>query len=60
MIRPAKRHLIGKNWTEVMSDVWVKPTSDEYFFKKAHAVAYAHVVVVQMNLLCEQISYEYS
>lgn len=60
MIRPAKRHLIGKDWEEVMADVWVKPTSDEYFFKKAHAVAYAHVIVVQMNLICEQLSYGYS
>jgi DNA polymerase III alpha subunit len=56
MIRPAKRHLIGKNWTEVMEEVWIKPTNDEYYFKKAHAVAYAHVVVVQMNLICEQLS----
>jgi DNA polymerase III alpha subunit len=56
MIRPAKRHLIGKNWMEVMEEVWTKPTNDEYYFKKAHAVAYAHVVVVQMNLICEQLS----
>ena len=60
MIRPAKRYLIGKDWTEVMADVWVKPASDEYFFKKAHAIAYAHVIVVQMNLICEQLSYGYS
>ena len=60
MIRPAKRHLIGKSWDEVMSDVWVKPEGEEYYFKKAHAVAYAHVIVVQMNLICEGISYEYS
>jgi DNA polymerase III alpha subunit len=60
MIRPAKRHLIGKGWNEVMSDVWVKPEGDEYYFKKAHAVAYSHVIVVQMNLICEGISYEYS
>ena len=60
MIRPAKRHLIGKSWDEVMNDVWVKPEGDEYYFKKAHAVAYAHVIVVQMNLICEDISYEYS
>jgi DNA polymerase III alpha subunit len=60
MIRPAKRHLIGKSWDEVNADVWNKPQGDEYFFKKAHAVAYAHVVVVQMNLICEGISYEYS
>jgi DNA polymerase III alpha subunit len=60
MIRPAKRYLIGKDWTEVMADVWVKPASDEYFFKKAHAIAYAHVIVVQMNLICEQLSYGHS
>ena len=60
MIRPAKRYLIGKSWDEVMTEVWIKPESDEYFFKKAHAVAYAHAIVVQMNLICEGISYEYS
>jgi DNA polymerase III alpha subunit len=60
MIRPAKRYLIGKDWNTIMSEVWVKPDTDEYFFKKAHAVAYAHVIVVQMNLICEGISYEYS
>ena len=60
MIRPAKRYLIGKDWKDVLDEVWVKPAGDEYYFKKAHAVAYAHVVVVQMNLICENISYEYS
>jgi hypothetical protein len=60
MIRPAKRYLIGKDWTTVMTEVWTKPGNDEYYFKKAHAVAYAHVVVVQMNLICEGISYGYS
>ena len=60
MIRPAKRHLIGQDWNTVKSEVWVKPTNDEYFFKKAHAVAYAAAVVVQMNLICESISYGYS
>jgi DNA polymerase III alpha subunit len=60
MIRPAKRYLIGKDWTTVMNEVWTKPENDEYYFKKAHAVAYAHVIVVQMNLICEGVSYEYS
>jgi DNA polymerase III alpha subunit len=60
MIRPAKRHLIGENWTTVMETIWTKPTDGEYYFKKAHAVAYAMAVVVQMNLICEGISYEYS
>ena len=60
MIRPAKRYLIGKDWTTVMMEVWTKPENDEYFFKKSHATAYAVAVVVQMNLICEQISIEYS
>lgn len=57
VIRPAKRHLIGKEWSEVFSDVWTKPENEEYFFKKSHATAYAMAIVVQMNLICEQISY---
>ena len=56
MIRPAKRHLIGKDWNTVMLEIWVRPENDEYFFKKAHAIAYAHVIVVQMNLICEQLA----
>jgi DNA polymerase III alpha subunit len=60
IIRPAKKHLLGKTWEEVFAEVWTKPTTDEYYFKKAHAVAYAHVIVVQMNLICEKISYGYS
>lgn len=60
MIRPAKRYLIGKDWTTVTNEVWVKPDGDEYFFKKAHAIAYAHAIVVQMNLICEGINRETS
>jgi hypothetical protein len=50
VIRPAKRHLIGKLWTEVANTVWDKE-DEGYAFKKSHAVAYAHLVVVNMNLL---------
>ncbi len=59
IIRPAKRYLIGKDWTTVMTEVWTKPENDEYYFKKSHATAYAVAIVVQMNLICEQISYGY-
>ena len=59
MIRPAKRYLIGKDWTTVMTEIWIKPETDEYFFKKSHAIAYAHAITVQMNLICEQISYDF-
>jgi hypothetical protein len=60
VIRPAKRSLIGKEWSAVLADVWTKPTNNEYYFKKSHAIAYAHAIVVQMNLICEQISVGYS
>lgn len=59
MIRPAKRHLIGKDWTTVMKTIWMKPTNGDYYFKKSHAIAYAVAITVQMNLICEQLSYGY-
>jgi DNA polymerase III alpha subunit len=51
IIRPAKRQLMYKEWSEIVEEVWVKPTDGSYFFKKSHAVAYAQAIVVQMNLL---------
>lgn len=54
VIRPAKRHLIGKTWKDVADTVWDR-VEGEYSFKKAHAVAYAHLVVVNLNLLCESV-----
>ena len=51
IIRPAKRHLIGKTWNEILADVSVKPTDGQYFFKKAHAYSYAGAVIVHMNLI---------
>jgi hypothetical protein len=49
-IRPGKKHLIGQTWAEITKTVWDKGT-DGYVFKKAHAIAYAQLVVVHMNLL---------
>jgi len=60
MIRPAKRYLIGQEWPTVMAEVWTRPENDEYFFKKSHATAYALAIVVQMNFICEKISYGFS
>ena len=59
LIRPAKRHLIGKTWTEIGQTIWEKPENGDYYFKKAHAVAYAMAIVVQMNLICEGVSQGY-
>ena len=55
VIRPAKKHLIGLPWSEVAKTVWDKG-SDGYQFKRAHAVGYAHLVVVHMNLLGDSLN----
>jgi hypothetical protein len=52
IIRPGKKHLIGKSWSEISKTVWEKGT-DGYVFKRSHSCAYAQLVVVHMNLLCE-------
>lgn len=51
IIRPAKRHLMYKDWKDIMTEVWVRPTDGSYFFKKSHAIAYSQAIVVQMNLI---------
>jgi hypothetical protein len=53
LIRPSKKHLIGKIWPEVAKTVWDKDDSG-YSFKKSHSLAYSNLVVVHMNLLEEQ------
>ena len=55
IIRPGKKHLIGEKWSEVAKTVWDKGT-DGYTFKRSHAVAYAHLVVVHMNLLADSLN----
>ena len=54
VIRPGKRHLIGKTWAEVAQTVWDKAGLDSYSFKKSHSVAYAQLVAVHMNILEEK------
>jgi len=53
IIRPAKRHLQGQTFDKIAKTVWSKPDNGEYYFKKAHAIAFAMAIVVQLNLLCE-------
>ena len=63
MIRPGKKYLIPickeKGFDCIKDEIWTK-TEDAYFFKKAHAVSYASVIVVQLNLICEKISYGFT
>ena len=55
IIRPAKRYLANQSWETILQEVWKKPTGDEYYFKKAHAISYAVACVVHINLLCEKL-----
>ena len=55
LIRPAKKHLIGKSWKEVSMTIWDKG-DDGYVFKRSHSCAYAMLVVVHMNLLTQSVS----
>lgn len=63
ILRPGKKHLIHKcetsGWDSIKDEIWEK-TDDSYSFKKSHAIAYSHAIVVQMNKICEGISYGFS
>lgn len=51
IIRPGKAHLQNKPWAEVFESVWDGDDSRGYTFKKSHAVSYAALVALHMNLL---------
>jgi hypothetical protein len=51
IIRPGKAHLQRKPWAEVFESVWNGDDSRGYTFKKAHAVSYASLVALHMNLI---------
>lgn len=51
IIRPGKAHLRNKPWEEVFKHVWERDDSEGYSFKRAHAISYAVLVALQMNLL---------
>ena len=51
IIRPGKAHLQNKPWTEVFDSVWDGDASQGFVFKHAHAIGYAALVALHMNLL---------
>ena len=51
IIRPGKAHLQNRPWAEVFESVWDGDDSQGYTFKKAHAIGYASLVALHMNLL---------
>jgi hypothetical protein len=53
IIRPGKAHLQNKAWTEVFESVWDGDNSRGFVFKQSHAISYAALVALHMNLLID-------
>jgi len=53
VIRPGKAHLQNQPWDRVFESVWDGDDSRGFVFKKAHAVGYASLVSLHMNLLSQ-------
>jgi hypothetical protein len=53
IIRPGKSHLQNRPWTEVFASVWDGDSSRGFVFKKSHAISYAMLVRLHMNLLSQ-------
>jgi len=51
IIRPGKAHLQNCSWDEVFRTVWDGDDSRGFVFKKSHAISYARLVALHMNLL---------
>lgn len=53
IIRPGKAHLQNKDWKTVFDSVWDGDDSHGFVFKKSHAISYACLVALHMNLLSQ-------
>jgi len=51
IIRPGKAHLQGRPWDQVFASVWDGDASRGFVFKQSHAISYAALVALHMNLL---------
>ena len=51
VIRPGKAHLQNQPWPKIFDSVWDGDDSKGYVFKKSHAISYAQLVVLHMNLI---------
>jgi hypothetical protein len=55
IIRPGKSYLQNKPWAEVFESVWDGDASKGFIFKHAHAIGYAALVALHMNLLSQSV-----
>jgi hypothetical protein len=51
IIRPGKAHLQNRPWAEVFESVWDGDSSRGFVFKQSHAISYAALVALHMNLI---------
>jgi len=51
IIRPGKAHLQNQSWEHVFASVWDGDDSRGFVFKQSHAIGYATLVALHMNLL---------
>ena len=58
IIRPGKAHLQNQPWDRVFESVWDGDSSRGFVFKKAHAVGYASLVALHMNLISQDVGPE--
>jgi hypothetical protein len=56
IIRPGKAHLQRQPWDVVFDSVWDGDESRGYTFKKSHAISYAALVALHMNLLSPSVA----
>lgn len=55
LIRPGKARLRGLSRPQIDAEIW-EAEPDGYRFKRAHAIAYATSIAVQMNLIFDELS----
>jgi hypothetical protein len=55
IIRPGKAHLQNRPWAEVFESVWDGDDSRGFVFKHSHAISYAALVALHMNLLNQPV-----
>jgi hypothetical protein len=51
IIRPGKAHLQNQPWDQVFRSVWDGDSNRGFVFKQSHAISYAALVALHMNLL---------
>ncbi len=55
LVRPGKKHLRGRSRAEIDAEIWTKDEANQFIFKRAHAISYATLVMIKLNLIVEEM-----